>query len=133
MAVASLTIGQVSKAVDLGEDTIRFYERSGLLGYIDRNGVGYRIYNPSIVKRLEFIKESRTLGFSLSDISKLLDLMLNDKNALASELGQRLQKRQEAIKDQIRELASNLESLEAFLCNACKMSPPDCQNCVLIG
>jgi len=133
MDIASLTIGQVAKATELGVDTIRFYERSGLLGYIERNGSGYRIYKPSSIKRLEFIKHSRNLGFSLNEIGKLLDLMQSDRSALSTKLEEHLLKRQEAIRSQIRELVSNLESLEGFLCNACKEPAPSCESCSLIG
>ena len=132
MSIAKLTIGQVAKATELGVDTIRFYERSGLLGDIERNGAGYRIYKPSIIKRLEFIKQSRNLGFSLNEISKLLDLMHSNKSALSTELGEHLQKRQEAIRVQIRELVGNLELLEGFLCNACKEQDQNCDECSLI-
>ncbi|MCW8982641.1 MAG: MerR family transcriptional regulator [Gammaproteobacteria bacterium] len=133
MDTPSLTIGQVAKQTDVGVDTIRFYERSGLLGYIERNGAGYRIYKPSIIKRLEFIKQSRSLGFSLNEIGKLLDLMHRNKRALSSELKGHLHKRQEAIRTQISELVSNLELLEGFLCNACDDPSPNCDECQLIN
>jgi len=48
-------------------------------------------------------------------------------------LEEHLLKRQEAIRAQIRELVSNLELLEGFLCNACKEPDPDCESCNLIG
>jgi len=133
MAIATLTIGQVAKVTDVGVDTIRFYERSGLLGYIERNGAGYRIYKPTIIKRLEFIKQSRSLGFSLNEIGKLLELMHSNKRALSSELEGHLNMRQEAIRAQIRELVSNLELLEGFLCNACETINPNCEGCSIVN
>ena len=132
MDTASITIGQVAKATEVGVDTIRFYERSDLLGNIERNGAGYRIYKHSIIKRLEFIKQSRSLGFSLNEIGKLLDLMHSNKSALSSELEGHLQKRKEAIRTQISELVSNLELLEGFLCNACEHPKTTCEECSLI-
>lgn len=132
MDIASLTIGQVASEVELGVDTIRFYERSGLLGSIDRNGAGYRIYKPSILNRLNFIKQSRSLGLSLGEIGNLLELMHKNKKALSTELGGHLNKRQDAINVQIRELVSNLEALEGFLCNACKVVEPDCDECEMV-
>lgn len=132
MDIANLTIGQVAKEVELGVDTIRFYERSGLLGEIERNGAGYRIYKPSIINRLAFIKRSRKLGLSLNEIGRLLELMHNHKSALSVELGEHLNKRQDAIKKQIQDLVTNLESLESFLCNACKIPEPNCEECTMI-
>lgn len=122
----------MAKATELGVDTIRFYERSGLLGHIERNSAGYRIYRDSIIKRLGFIKQSRTLGFSLAEIGNLLDLMHSNKRALSSELKKHLQDRQEGIRAQINELMSNLHSLESFLCNACKETHPNCEECHLV-
>lgn len=133
MDIASLTIGQVASEVELGVDTIRFYERSGLLGSIDRNGAGYRIYKPSILNRLNFIKQSRSLGLSLGEIGNLLELMPKNKKALSTELGGHLNKRQDAINVQIRELVSNLEALEGFLCNACEVAEPDCDECEMVN
>ena len=129
---SNLTIGQVAKATELGVDTIRFYERSGLLGSIERNGAGYRIYKDSIIKRLEFIKQSRALGFSLTAIGKLLGLMHSDKHALSIELRKHLQERQAAIQSQINELEGNLDLLTQFLCNACQDPQPNCDKCHLV-
>ena len=133
MDINSLTIGQVSKAIELGVDTIRFYERSGLLGTIERNGSGYRIYKPSIIKRLGFIKQSRTLGFSLNEIGNLLDLMHSNRSALSTELSEHLQQRKEEIRTEIRGLVRNMELLESFLCNACTEQKSDCERCSRIG
>jgi MerR family mercuric resistance operon transcriptional regulator len=103
------------------------------LGNIERNGAGYRIYKPAIIKRLQFIKQSRTLGFSLNEIGKLLDLMHRNKSALSSELDEHLQRRKEAIRTQIKVLVENLEMLEGFLCNACDRSKTDCEDCHIIN
>ena len=65
--MSGLTIGQVAKLVGVGVETIRFYERRGLIEQPPRSESGYRQYSQGIIARIEFIKRAKTLGFSLSD------------------------------------------------------------------
>ncbi len=69
-----LTIGRVAGQAGVGIDTVRFYERRGLLPEPDRTASGYRIYAPDTIDRLNFIRRAKDLGFSLEEISTLLDL-----------------------------------------------------------
>jgi len=70
----SLTIGRIATAAGVSIDTIRFYERRGLLPEPERTASGYRQYAPNIVERLHFILRAKDLGFSLEEISMLLNL-----------------------------------------------------------
>src|SRR5215471_21335458 len=69
-----LSIGQVAKRAGVGVETVRFYEREGLLEEPPRGASGYRQYSEQVVKRLHFIKRAQQLGFSLKEISELLRL-----------------------------------------------------------
>lgn len=69
-----LTIGQVAKNAGVGVETIRFYEREGLIGKPARRPSGYRQYQPDIVLRIRFIQRAKELGFSLREITELLSL-----------------------------------------------------------
>jgi len=69
-----LTIGRIATAANVSIDTIRFYERRGLLPKPERSPSGYRQYAPDIVERLHFILRAKDLGFSLEEISMLLNL-----------------------------------------------------------
>jgi MerR family mercuric resistance operon transcriptional regulator len=69
-----LTIGQLAKKVNVNLETIRYYERRGLLPEPPRNKSGHRVYSVEDVKRTEFIKRCQVLGFSLKEISELLTL-----------------------------------------------------------
>jgi Hg(II)-responsive transcriptional regulator len=71
---SKLTIGRVAGQAGVGIDTIRFYEQRGLLPEPARTAAGYRIYAPDTIHRLNFIRRSKDLGFSLEEISTLLDL-----------------------------------------------------------
>ena len=68
----SLTIGTVAKRAGVAIDTIRFYEREGLLPEPLRRASGYRSYNESAISRLRFIRRAKDLGFTLEEIRDLL-------------------------------------------------------------
>lgn len=69
-----LTIGRLARAANVGIDTVRFYERAGLMPAAQRTASGYRSYAASDVERLRFIRRAKTLGFSLDEITGLLRL-----------------------------------------------------------
>ena len=71
-----LTIGQLAKKANVNLETIRYYERRGLIPEPPRNKSGHREYSLEEVKRTEFIKRSQALGFSLKEISELLSLRM---------------------------------------------------------
>ena len=71
---AGLTIGKVARSAGLAIDTVRYYEREGLLEKPARTASGYRHYTTDAIARLRFIRQAKELGFSLSEIRELLDL-----------------------------------------------------------
>jgi len=73
-APAALRIGQVSRKTSLSIDTIRFYEKEGLLPPPVRTSGGYRLYSAMDVADLEFIQRAQGLGFSLNEIRELLSV-----------------------------------------------------------
>ena len=66
-----LKIGEVAKRTGVGIETLRFYERQGLLGRPARTESGYRLYDESVVEQLGFIRQAQTLGFSLAEIARI--------------------------------------------------------------
>lgn len=68
----SMTIGQLSKAIDLPAKTIRFYEAEGIIASAKRGDNGYRLYDPTAVEELQLIKSARDLGLPLGEIKKLM-------------------------------------------------------------
>lgn len=69
-----LTIGQVAKRAQVNIETIRYYERKGLIPPPPRRESGYRQYPEDAVNRVQFIKRAQELGFSLKEIVELLSL-----------------------------------------------------------
>ncbi|MBI2486184.1 MAG: MerR family DNA-binding protein [Deltaproteobacteria bacterium] len=70
----NLTIGQLAKNAEVNIETVRYYERRGLIPKPPRPRSGYRQYSHDIVARIQFIKCAQELGFSLKEISELLSL-----------------------------------------------------------
>ena len=74
----SLHIGALARAVGVGRETIRFYERRGLIPPPPRSKAGYRKYPTDTVRRVRFIRRAQELGFTLAEIAELLELRVSD-------------------------------------------------------
>ncbi len=74
----SMTIGILAKAAGVNVETIRYYQRIGLIDEPDKPPQGYRRYPASIIDRIQFIKRAQDLGFTLNEVTDLLSL--NDGN-----------------------------------------------------
>lgn len=72
-----LTIGTVAKRSGIGIETVRFYERQGLIKDPPRSGAGYRMYPEETVARIQFTRRAKDLGFSLREIKELLSLSVS--------------------------------------------------------
>lgn len=70
--MAGMTIGRFAAEEGVGVETVRFYQRRGLLARPERTGPGYREYTEADRQRLAFIRRARALGFTLGEISELL-------------------------------------------------------------
>ncbi len=75
----ALTIGQVAGQSGVNRETLRYYERQGLIEEPSRSKSGYRLYLPDAVKRIRFIKRAQELGFSLDEIRGFLVLSTSDQ------------------------------------------------------
>lgn len=78
-----LTSGQLARAAGIGAETLRFYERRGLIDMPPRTASGRRLYPPSAVARLEFIRRAKGLGFTLAEIIGLLNLRVDAERSCA--------------------------------------------------
>jgi MerR family transcriptional regulator, Zn(II)-responsive regulator of zntA len=74
----TLTIGKIASAVSVSPDTLRYYEREGLLGPAAKSKSGYRLYDQDTVRRVRFIKQAQNCGFTLTEIRALLELRASD-------------------------------------------------------
>jgi len=97
-----MTIGKVAESSGVGIDTIRFYERRGLLPEPQRSHSGYRLYTPSVMGRLNFILRAKDLGFSLEEIRTLLKLQ--DQGGRKAEVKKLARSKLEQIETKISDL-----------------------------
>lgn len=107
----SLTIGKLAKKANVSIDSIRFYERRGLIAEPTRTESNYRIYTLETADRLRFIKKAQTLGFSLGEIQELLDLS-HDTTASKADVKEKTEEKINAIRGKIQDLSRMLNALE---------------------
>ena len=79
-----MTIGQLAERSGVGVETVRFYERRGLLPRPPRPGEGFRQYSAEAVARIVFIRRAKQLGFSLREIKELLQLRVRSTSNCGS-------------------------------------------------
>ncbi len=105
-----LSIGQVARRAGVGVETVRFYEREGLLEEPPRRASGYRQYSQEVVKRLGFIQRAKALGFSLKEISELL-LLRVDAQTSCEEVKQRTEAKIAEVERKLVELQRMRQAL----------------------
>jgi MerR family mercuric resistance operon transcriptional regulator len=125
-----LTIGKVARLGGVGIETIRFYEREGLIANPPRKESGYRQYGPETVSRLRFIHRARELGFSLKEIKELLFLRL-DPGATCDSILDRAEEKIREIEERIQTLQRMKKALKA-LARACPGEGP-VTKCPILG
>jgi MerR family mercuric resistance operon transcriptional regulator len=103
----AMTIGKLAAAGGVGVETVRFYQRRGLLSEPERNG-GVRRYDEADLSRLRFIRAAQAGGFTLAEIAELLALDATEERERARELAN---KRIKEIDDKIAALKSARRSL----------------------
>lgn len=118
----SLTIGKVARLAEVGVETIRFYERQGLIGKPLRRESGYRQYSEEAVQRLRFIRRAKDLGFTLKEIKELLELRL-EQGTTCGNVRERAEAKIKDIEAKARTLQRMRKAL-AKLTMACRGKGP---------
>lgn len=116
----SLTIGKLADLTGTTADTLRYYERMGLIKADDRSKAGYRLYTPETVKVIRFIKGAKALNFTLAEIQQLLSLNTSDQASCADVVKVTEAKIQEA-----EEKIQELEAIKKVLSGLAKKCPKD--------
>lgn len=109
-----MRIGEFAKRSGVGIETIRYYERQGLLAEPKRKPSGYRQYNEAVVGRLQFIRRAKELGFTLGEIKELLGLWV-DTNTRCTHVRQRAAKKITDIEEKIHSLQRIKRSLQKLM------------------
>jgi MerR family transcriptional regulator, copper efflux regulator len=123
---ASLSIGKVARRAGVGVETIRFYERQGLLTAPIRKESGYRLYSEQALGRLRFIRRAKELGFSLREIKELLQVRRNS-SAPCEDVCEKAKAKIANIEEKIAVLTKMRETLsELFAACQVRTSLGDC-------
>jgi MerR family transcriptional regulator, copper efflux regulator len=112
----ALTIGKAAREAGVGVETVRFYERQGLIEQPPKPlGSGVRTYSPDMVARIRFIREAQQIGFSLREIGELLTLRA-DPSADCSDVREQASAKLEEVCrkiERLREIGAALQTLIA--------------------
>ncbi len=122
----TMTIGQVASGAGVNVQTVRYYERRGLLPEAPRTSGGYRMYDPEAIARLRFIKRSQDLGFSLEEITELLELRV-EHGAACATVEAKAKEKIAMVEEKIDEL-QRIKAVLDELSRACDLREPtsDC-------
>jgi len=122
-----LTIGRLADQAGVNIETVRYYQRIGLLSEPPKPTQGYRVYPADTVSRLRFIKRAQGLGFTLREITELL--ALNDGDC--SEARAMAEQKRAVIEARIHDLRSIQHALDNMI-SSCRVSEAECADCALI-
>lgn len=107
-------IGEVSRLSGVNIETIRYYEREGVLPSPERSGSGRRMYSQDGLARIRFVKRSRDLGFSIAETRELLDLTAQAGQTCA-QVKPIAQSHRDAVDEKIRQLRSMRKALDDLI------------------
>ena len=121
MTGTALTIGELAASAGVGVETVRYYERRGLLPEPPRSAAGYRRYSDVDRWRLQFIRRAKELGFSLGDVGVLLGA---EADRSIADVRRTTHDRLIRLDAEISELVRRRDRLQA-LADVCAMGPDD--------
>jgi len=110
-----LTIGRLARAAGVNVETVRYYQRIGLIAEPPRPAQGFRSYPPGTVERITFIKRAQALGFSLAEIGELLEL----GDGRCADVRARAEAKRAMVAARIGELEALRDTLDALI-EACR-------------
>lgn len=122
--MTELTIGKAALKASVSRDTVRLYEREGLIGKPKRLPNGYRVYPEDVVNRLRFIKRAKTMGFTLHEIKELFELKRTSKNT-CDDVRQQSEKKLNDVIAKIKDLQKLKKALNKMITSCEKIHKKD--------
>jgi Zn(II)-responsive transcriptional regulator len=108
------TIGKVAQLAGVSADTLRYYEKKGLIAPTSKTAAGYRLYESDAVRRIRFVKQAQHCGFTLSDIRELLKLKAAD-DACCEDVRRLAIEKKRQIEHQLRALQAMARALDDLI------------------
>jgi len=125
-------IGELAALAKVSRDTLRFYERHGLVTPTDRNDAGYRLYSASDVNRISFILSAKEVGFTLNEIHQLLELEVTKDEKSCQDVKQFVDTKITVINQRLADIKRIKQSLQ-ILSNACCGGDEPATHCTILG
>ena len=123
--VDSMLIGELAQTVGLDSQTIRFYERQGVLPEPQRSANGYRVYDNTSISRLRFIRSAQTAGLTLAQITGVVDLRDHGQDP-CTHVTNLLSTKLDAVRSRQAELRVLEAELERLIERGAHLDPADC-------
>jgi DNA-binding transcriptional MerR regulator len=120
-----MLIGELADALELPTQTVRFYERRGLLPEPHRAPNGYRIYDQAALGRLQFIRGAQTAGLTLAEIRSIIDIR-DRGTAPCTHVDALLDAKLHEVRDRLRQLVALESDLEQIVERSRRLDPADC-------
>lgn len=127
----SMKIGQIAKASGVRIDTLRYYEKEGLIKPASRTEAGYREYDNNAVQQMRFILKAKALGFSLQEIRELLSLRIDREHHPCSEVKDMAETKLTSIEEKIAELQRMHQALKR-ISDMCCGGPEPAVHCSIL-
>ncbi len=125
-----MTRGEVAEKAGVNPETLRYYERKGLIPEPPRSDGGFRLYDEHYVDRLRFIRRAKDLGFTLAEIKGLLDLRVDDE-ATCRDVKSRAEEKLDGVEEKIRDLRRIRDALTQ-LASACEGGRGPTSDCPIL-
>lgn len=122
--MSDFTIGRLSALTGANVETVRYYEKIGLMPAPPRTEGGRRLYDGSAARRLRFIRRARNLGFSIDDIRSFLGLA--DAPPTCAKAHETARRHRDAIRASIADLERLDRRLSAIMDECARTTTPDC-------
>jgi DNA-binding transcriptional MerR regulator len=118
-----LTIGKLAALAETSTDTLRYYEREGLIKPADRTESGYRLYDKDSARRIHFIKQAQHCGFTLTEIRDLLVLRSRDA-ACCGDVRNRAIEKKLQLEHKIKAMKSMSKALDRLIADCANEARP---------
>lgn len=126
-----LKIGELAALADVSADTLRYYEKQGLLQPTTRSAAGYRLYSNADAKKIGFIIAAKEVGFTLAEIKKLLSLEVTKDEKSCADVKEFVDHKIADINYRLQELQKIKHSLTT-LSEACCGGPEPATQCTIL-
>ena len=114
-----MRISELAKRTGLSAHTLRFYEKQGLVSHNSRSEGGYREYDETDLRRVEFVRTARNVGFSLEDIAMLLSIRVDKDSHSCEQVAEITRRKLNEVNERLGELESMKKTLGILLESCC--------------